>query len=467
MNLLTKNELRQLIAEGETEETLEALQRIAEYIGDSNLLNMVLLQQAQFSQYKKERKNNITSDDELGRTLNRINLALLGIINDLNEPYQQAATDKAVQKNKQGSILYHFPNPMQLGEESKCTIRIAFEEIILKADWKDMEDTTIQSIRISDVMTVELLEPSSTPNFEIRSFNSKEQFIDKDDFTEWLFFVKPLRPGSFPLLLRVGVIELINERERRREIVLEETIEIVSELDAQTTEPSFKTADYTLTLNEALPFEREAVPPAPQPGGGRAGASPDIIIPAPAPTVTVQSPKQTLPPPPPQPTPSVPRKRRNVLPWIGGITTILLLALIALPILFTKDSRDWEETIVKTDNPFHLPSGSQNHKGPTPSASDTVAIRSFSFSIFLYESDPTDTLRQAEATLHLELPESGDLSDPEQLDSTGVATWPTLPTTLLGEPVILLLQSEEYTLADDTPFLILQDTLVGVRVVRQ
>jgi Caspase domain len=130
---------------------------------------------------------------------------------------------------KQGTILYDVPNKMQLLQEVKCVIRIAFDEVMAKLDYKMTQDTELKTMRVSNVMNVDLLDASQQA-FEIRAINAKQQFIDRDYFTQWLFFVKPLKEGNYTLLLKVTLIEEINGQERPREIVLEETVSIVANL---------------------------------------------------------------------------------------------------------------------------------------------------------------------------------------------------------------------------------------------
>ncbi|MFZ4428480.1 MAG: tetratricopeptide repeat protein, partial [Saprospiraceae bacterium] len=142
-------------------------------------------------------------------------------------------------KSKQGSLLYQIPAAMEVEKETRCRVRIAYDLDSILENIELTKDTHVKEVRISEVMQVELIDPAHEAAFFIRTFNSEEQFIEKDEYTEWIFFVKPLREGSFPLLLRISVIEKVGEKERKRDIVLEETVVIVAELgDAPA--PDFK-----------------------------------------------------------------------------------------------------------------------------------------------------------------------------------------------------------------------------------
>jgi hypothetical protein len=96
-------------------------------------------------------------------------------------------------------------------------------------------------------MEAEIIDPLDADNFKIRSINQKEQFIDKDDFTQWIFYVKALKEGKFNLLIKVTVIEMIYGKERRREIVLEEPVEVLAVLN-QPLNVAFKNAGYAIAL---------------------------------------------------------------------------------------------------------------------------------------------------------------------------------------------------------------------------
>jgi len=149
-----------------------------------------------------------------------------------------------------GSILYQIPAQMELGQDTKCLIRIAFEEATLRKALDLSKEATIQSIRVSQLMEVELIDPLTAGNFQIRAINEQEQIIDENDFTQWLFYVNPKKAGKFPLFLKVTLIELVYGKERKKEIVLEETIHVVNQLTTFPTE-TFKNAGYSLSFSLA------------------------------------------------------------------------------------------------------------------------------------------------------------------------------------------------------------------------
>ncbi|MDI1322252.1 MAG: toll/interleukin-1 receptor domain-containing protein [Algoriphagus sp.] len=126
---------------------------------------------------------------------------------------------------KQGKVLYHIPGMMQVEKWTRCTVRLAWEEIFLTEGLAiPEEERAIESIRLGNVMQVSLEESRNGQNFEIEALNNNEQLIFEDDFTEWLFDVKPKREGTFTLVLRVTLIQIVEGFERKKDIVLERNV---------------------------------------------------------------------------------------------------------------------------------------------------------------------------------------------------------------------------------------------------
>ncbi len=159
---------------------------------------------------------------------------------------------------KEGRVLYHIPTLMQLDRWTRCTVRLAWEEIYLRDGLKiPKEELQIESIRLADVMQVALTEGRNGGNFEIKALNNEEQFIIEDDFTEWLYDVRPLALGSFTLILRITLIHIIQGQERKKDIVLER--EVTTETLAPIPMPRFETAEGGLVKARDLETE-EAYP---------------------------------------------------------------------------------------------------------------------------------------------------------------------------------------------------------------
>lgn len=214
---------------------LNALQDIL--APDSVLRNDLVILESRLLAANRNRLQGILSDEDLQLTYNKIRVSLISLIDSLSlEDIQKDASiipdEQQEEKPSQGQVLYQIPTRMELKKESKCVVRVAF---LLETVVKNIEltsDTKLQQVRISDLMQVELLAENPNKVFDIRTISSKEQFVDKDHYTEWIFYVTPHREGSHDLLLKVAVIELIYGKERKREFVLEENIEVVTEKDS-------------------------------------------------------------------------------------------------------------------------------------------------------------------------------------------------------------------------------------------
>ena len=177
---------------------------------------------------------------------------------------EKPKTDPAVPSKKEGKVLYHIPGMMQVNSWTRCTVRLAWEEILLTEGLKIPEkERTIESIRLGSVMQVSLNEGRDGHNFEIKPLNNEEQFITEDDFTEWLFDVKPLSTGNFTLILRVTLIQIIEGKERKKDVVLERNV--ITEAVVPKALARFETAEDGLTplseSNKDFPFWEESFNP--------------------------------------------------------------------------------------------------------------------------------------------------------------------------------------------------------------
>jgi hypothetical protein len=178
--------------------------------------------------------------DSLAAKLSNMNTLTLDIMRTSNyKPLTEALlienTDQARPSTsgqpgkKMGKVLYHIPGMMQVEKWTRCTIRLAWEELLLSEGLKiPEEERVIESIRLGNVMQVSLEESRNGQNFEINPLNNTEQFISEDEFTEWLFDVKPYKEGTFTLILRVTLIQVIEGIDRKKDIVLERNVKTES-----------------------------------------------------------------------------------------------------------------------------------------------------------------------------------------------------------------------------------------------
>jgi hypothetical protein len=228
-NLEFIHTIRQLIADGKTDEALTLMRtEVAKF--DPSLVTDATLLESRYTNAKADfTLKGILPREDFDRTVAQVNYALLEIVEKLEKT---APLSIGTPKNKNsGRILHNIPGTMPIGKERRCIVRIAYDDEALLRDLTVDENTTIQSVRIAEVMGVELVDFNETPTFSVRTITEEEQFISSDDYTQWLFMVKALREGTFPLTLKVSVIEEVNGKERKRDIVLEKEVFVISQLE--------------------------------------------------------------------------------------------------------------------------------------------------------------------------------------------------------------------------------------------
>ena len=225
-----KDEIRETIKsfliKGEIAEALDQLYSYSLKI-DAHFSNEVLLLIQRFEVLKKRDASGIISTSDYQLEHNKIASSLLYLLDQIPNPQRERTPAK---KRKGGKLLHNISSQMPVGLETKCVIRIAESEEIVKAFFKVDENTVIEDIPVSKVMEVQLIDFANEKSFEIRSFNYDEQVIQEGDYTEWLFFVKPLREGLHTLYLKVSIVEYIENDAKKKDIVLEQKIAVVSDV---------------------------------------------------------------------------------------------------------------------------------------------------------------------------------------------------------------------------------------------
>ncbi|MTB52109.1 OmpA family protein [Lewinella sp. W8] len=135
-----------------------------------------------------------------------------------------------IPEHSTGYLLYHVPTQMQLGRETECTVRIAFDSLKLLQEMV-RESATVEAIETSDRMRVELVNTSvSNPAFNIQPIfpGQEEQFIQNERFSEWSFSVKPLLLGEHSLRIVVTVLKRDGGEFVPSKISFAESVEILS-----------------------------------------------------------------------------------------------------------------------------------------------------------------------------------------------------------------------------------------------
>lgn len=255
---------------------------------------------------------------------------------DVQDVTQSIVAPHKEPKNKQGKILYHIPDMMQLDTWTRCIVRLAWDEIILEEglDLNDREKV-IENIRLGKVMEVCIEETKEEDNFDISTNSSKEQFISEDDFTEWIFEVKAKKEGTFTLVIKVSLIQIIEGfGERKKDIVLERNVK--TEAFAPEAVPQFDSVLETFSSapNRQLPI---APPASPSPM-----ASPAMPIPTPPPSAEAPGKRLSF---------------KRIMPYAASIMLLCIASVTMWPDLkseLTEDSAI-ETTVSDSDLPQTTP----------------------------------------------------------------------------------------------------------------
>lgn len=156
-----------------------------------------------------------------------------------------ASAAKASSPFQKGKILYAIPDQMAMATVCRCRVRIApeqisEEELFAGLNPEERSAATKESIKITSVMKVALVEAQEGDNFDIISRNNEEQPIIPFMPTEWSFDVTPRRPGNYALLLRVTAkVQIPGYGERPFDVaVLDRAIQVNTD-DAPTEKVTF------------------------------------------------------------------------------------------------------------------------------------------------------------------------------------------------------------------------------------
>lgn len=163
---------------------------------------------------------------------NRIRDAILRFIDYLPEEEfnlgKRNERKKPVIKYRMGKVRYFLPNKMQIGRELECEVKISVEDDLLEKAPQSVGSLHQRHISVSDSMYVTLTGRSNSP-FEIEALNDEIQLVTNSGNTSWTFFVKPLSEGIHLLLLKVAMGKLEQGIFVKKEEVLREKVQVVSE----------------------------------------------------------------------------------------------------------------------------------------------------------------------------------------------------------------------------------------------
>ena len=186
-------------------------------------------------------RNNDILDHEIGNTLpenmlgilrNELRRDILVFINHLTlADFGPKPANRP--ELKPGHLLYKVPPVMKLRKAHECVVRIAHQLNQVLEGIKVDESVGLEQITVSEVMQVEVIDASGAgdPAFEVLLLSDGEQFVDAYSATEWVFNVRPLRPGNHKLALKISVLLTVNGKERTKNIVHQRAISVRAEAD--------------------------------------------------------------------------------------------------------------------------------------------------------------------------------------------------------------------------------------------
>lgn len=192
----------------------------------------LLLLKAQLNEANRDKVMGVKSAEDLELAYNKIRLNLLEFIKELELSDFNAMGSGFQPAAKRGVLLHKIPKKMAVGREEECIIRLAYERSLIADNLEITDEVEVKEVTISEVMEAELIDPNAEPAFNIRTFHDERQFLTRGEYTEWKFYVSPLREGHFRLLLKLTVIEEVKGEKERRNITWEEQVMIVTELSA-------------------------------------------------------------------------------------------------------------------------------------------------------------------------------------------------------------------------------------------
>jgi len=224
--------VQKLLAASKEEAALACLHAYLDRAAASEALHILILLESRHT--RNEQQYTITRAiplEEYQTEGNGITAGILAILEMLpaSSTVETAEIEQLLEahnltKKQIGKILYSIPGEMQIMEPVICTIRIAPEEVyeaVLRDGLDEGNMTRVETLqRMSEVMKVELKEVGNKGGFEIIAITSDiEQIIYENEYTEWLYQVTPLKPGTHTLSLEVSVVEILKDFGERRKSI--------------------------------------------------------------------------------------------------------------------------------------------------------------------------------------------------------------------------------------------------------
>ncbi len=219
--------IRQLVKTANTSEALEKLLEMGKQLEIKAIEKEAIIYFSQLTRFRREMNLALLKMDEFNAQLNRINLGILSLLEQLEDGNIMQSVGN---KRDKGRVIHNIPSKMGTDQEFFCSVRIAKDDVILLKNFQKPDDAQPEDIELSRTMEVSLVDPSGGQMFAVRQISPiMEQTIQEDTFTEWDFMVKPLQAGRAVLILYVFFIEKIDGQKEKRSVSLKRNIEVTTE----------------------------------------------------------------------------------------------------------------------------------------------------------------------------------------------------------------------------------------------
>jgi phage FluMu protein Com len=219
------NTIKKFVSYGNTKEALDYLIERSEVFTEKFSTDIILIRCRYMGLIEDFIVRGIMERNDYNLGIMQINNALLTLVSQTNN--NQTNNVKTGKLKYKGRLLHDVPSKMILEEECKIIVRVAFTDNFLLKDLDESKTYSIQDIKVSELMSVQLVDFNDNSVFHIRSITDEKQAIFTDDYTQWLFKVKPLKKGSHSLTLKVSTVVNINGERVNHNIVLEKMVNIV------------------------------------------------------------------------------------------------------------------------------------------------------------------------------------------------------------------------------------------------
>lgn len=121
---------------------------------------------------------------------------------------------------RMGQISLHIPDTMKVGYTDTVIVRLTRSHTLVITS--NMGTTSSKPIRTTSRMEVNIIDIDSA--FKIVKNNKTRQLVDTAEYTEWIFYVTPVKSGNRKLNVVVSIVR----GEDHKDIVFHDTVSILS-----------------------------------------------------------------------------------------------------------------------------------------------------------------------------------------------------------------------------------------------